>query len=164
MKIAIFAEGTILMHESATGRGRDEIVQQVINHGQSVKNYAAYAPVANAASKIQSWAEQGGQIIYMTSRKEQKEIDEIQAVLHRYNFPKGQLEYRKTGEEYKDVAERIMPDIIIEDNCESIGGEREMTYPHIGVGVKEKIKSIVVKEFGGINHLPDNLELLRTQE
>ena len=153
-----------MMHESAIGRSRDEIVQQVINHNPSIKNYAAYIPVGDAASKIQKWVNQGAQIVYMTSRKEQKEVGEIQSVLGRYNFPKGQLEYRKMSEEYKNVAERIMPDILIEDDCESIGGEKAMTYPRIAAEAKAKIKSIAVKEFGGIDHLSDNVELLRPQK
>lgn len=164
MKITIFTEGTILMHESAIGHSRDEIVRQVINHYPAVKNYATYIPVANAAGKIQKWADQSAQVAYITSRREQKEIDEIQNVLDRNGFPKGPLEYRKANEEYKDVAERIMPDILIEDDCESIGGEKEMTYPHIKSEIKVMIKSIIVKEFGGIDYLPDDIGLLRTQK
>jgi len=53
-----------------------------------------------------------------------------------------------------------MPDILIEDDCESIGGESEMIYPHIREDLKQKIKSIVVKEFQGIDHLPDSLTAL----
>lgn len=47
----------------------------------------------------------------------------------------------------------MIPDILIEDDCESIGGEKEMVYPHIKDELKSKIKSIVVKEFEGIDHL-----------
>ncbi len=35
--------------------------------------------------------------------------------------------------------------------------EAEMTYPHIKPALKTRIKSIPVKEFGGINHLPDTI-------
>lgn len=70
--------------------------------------------------------------------------------------------FRKNGEEYKEVAERLMPDILIEDDCESIGGETEMTYLHIRPDLKSKIKPIIVKEFGGIDYLPDSIsELLK---
>lgn len=51
--------------------------------------------------------------------------------------------------------------VLIEDDCESIGGGPEMTYPHIRPEIKSQIKSIPVKEFGGIDHLPDELEKLR---
>ena len=53
-----------------------------------------------------------------------------------------------------------MPDILIEDDCESIGGKVEMTYTHIKPEVKRSIKSIPVKEFGGIDHLSDDLKQL----
>jgi len=60
------------------------------------------------------------------------------------------------------VAEKVLPDIIVEDNCESIGGETELTYPGIRPELKSKVKSFVVKEFGGIDHLPDNIaELMK---
>ena len=55
-----------------------------------------------------------------------------------------------------------MPDLLIEDDCRSIGGEAEMTYPHIDPGKKIFIQSIVVREFSGIDHLPDNLDELIT--
>lgn len=61
------------------------------------------------------------------------------------------------GEHYKDVAERVRPDVLVEDDCERIGGEVQMTYPHIRAELKARIVSIVVKEFGGIDHLPDNV-------
>ena len=80
----------------------------------------------------------------------------------KYNFPAGELEYRKGGETYKDAGERIVPDILIEDDCETIGGEKEMISPHLKPEVKNKVKSIVVKEFGGIDHLSDDAaELFR---
>jgi hypothetical protein len=67
------------------------------------------------------------------------------------------LLFRHKGEGYKAVAESAMPDIIIEDDCESIGSEIELTYPGIRSEIKAKIVSIVVKEFGGIDHLPESL-------
>ncbi len=36
-----------------------------------------------------------------------------------------------------------------------------MTITYVRKGIREKIKSIVVKEFGGIDHLPDNLDELK---
>lgn len=50
-----------------------------------------------------------------------------------------------------------MPDIFIEDDCESIGGEVEMTYPYINPEIQKKIHSIIVKEFEGIDHLPSSI-------
>lgn len=84
----------------------------------------------------------------------------MRRVLQSHGFPAGELLFRHEGEEYKDVAERALPDLIIEDDCESIGGEIEMTYPHIRPEIKGRIISIVVKEFGGIDHLPESLSEL----
>jgi len=53
-----------------------------------------------------------------------------------------------------------MPDILIENDCESIGGQKEMTITFVKPRVKQKIKSIVVKEFQGIDHLPDSINSL----
>jgi len=50
---------------------------------------------------------------------------------------------------------------LIEDDCESIGGMEEMTIINIKPDLKKKIKSVVVKEFEGIDHLPDDLKNLR---
>jgi hypothetical protein len=43
---------------------------------------------------------------------------------------------------------------VAQDDCESIGA-RHITYPTIPAWARERIKSIVVPEFGGIGHLPD---------
>ena len=40
------------------------------------------------------------------------------------------------------VGSHANSDIMIEDDCESIGGEIEMTYPHIRADLKSKIKSV----------------------
>ncbi len=149
------------MHPGGLGYRREEIVQQVINQEPSGKNYAHYVPIKNAADKIREWTKQGAQIVYLTSRKEPKEIAEIQNVLDQNNFPSGSLEHRKRDEEYKDVAERIMPDILIEDDCESIGGAKEMTITFVRPEIKKRIQSIIVQEFGDIDHLPDDLSALR---
>ncbi|NOQ37789.1 hypothetical protein GQ472_02765 [archaeon] len=93
----------------------------------------------------------------MTSRKKQEEIIQIQDVLKKHNFPEGQLLFCRKDEEYRDVAERAMPDVLVEDDCESIGGIDEMTITHITPEIKKKVRSVPVKEFGGIDHLPDKI-------
>ena len=115
------------------------------------KNYAEYVPIGKAVKKIKKWQKQNVEIVYLTSRRTDQQINDIHAVLQKYNFPDGALEYRKNEEEYKNVVERVMPDILIEDDCESIGGEKEMICPHT---------SIVVQEFKGIDHLPDDATVL----
>ncbi|MFA4819272.1 MAG: hypothetical protein WC621_05540, partial [Patescibacteria group bacterium] len=82
------------------------------------------------------------------------------SILRRYSFPIGKIYHREAGETYKDIVERVRPDILIEDDCASIGGEKEMAYPYISKDIQKKIKLIKVKEFGGIDFLPDSLEEL----
>ena len=162
MKILIFTEGTLIMHQSGKGYSRDDIVKQVRSGADStIYNWSTYIPIGNCVDKLHKWESQGVKIQYLTSRIKPSEIDDIRNVLKKYGFPGGQLFFRQKNEEYKDVAERVMPDILIEDNCESIGGIEEMTYTYIRIDIKKKIKSIVVKEFEGVDHLPDDSENLR---
>jgi predicted secreted acid phosphatase len=109
---------------------------------------------------LQNWKNDGAEILYLTSRKKSEEIQQIQNVLKKFKFPDGQLLFRQKDEEYKDVAERIVPDALVEDDCESIGGIDEMTITHVKPEIKKKIKSIPIKEFGGIDHLPDKISAL----
>lgn len=181
MKILVFTEGTILTPKISEGLNRDEIVEQSKTEGvqreeaslqfeskndvpvepNSVHDYSNYIPVGNAVQKLTNWKNQGATIHYLSSRRIKPEIEAIHSVLKRYNFPDADnLYFRQQDEEYKDVAEKIMPDILIEDDCESIGGETEMTYPHIRPELKNKIKSVVIKEFSGIDDLPDNISTL----
>ena len=51
------------------------------------------------------------------------------------------------------------PDVLIEDDCEGIG-PGQITYPQIPSAARARIKSIIVPEFGGIDHLPDDPQAL----
>lgn len=162
MNILIFTEGTLIMHQGARGYSRVDIVEQVRSGTDStIYNWSTYIPIGNSVDKLHKWESQGVKIQYLTSRTKPSEVDDIRSVLKKYGFPEGQLFFRRKGVEYKDVAEKFMPDVLIEDDCESIGGIEEMTYTHIRPDLKKKIKSIVVKEFEGVDHLPDDLKKLR---
>lgn len=178
MKILIFTEGTILTNKRWVGIPREEVVKQVkkwsgfskeeleklqkAGLAPSLQYFAASVPIGNCVRKIETWKNQGATIVYLTSRRKPEEVNVIREILDEYKFPEGELLFRKEDEDYKDVAEKVMPDVIVEDDCESIGGEEEMTYPGIRLELKLRIKSIVVKEFGGIDHLSDNVaELVR---
>ena len=165
MRILIFTEGTIIMPKNAVGHTREEIVKQSkgffwLFRDKSVRDYKSYIPIGNAVKKLWNWEKDGAEILYLTSRKKPEEIKQVQNVLKKFKFPDGQFLFRRKNEEYKDVAERIIPDILVEDDCESIGGIDEMTITHIKTEIKKRIKSIPVKEFGGIDHLPDKISAL----
>ncbi|MBU1037089.1 hypothetical protein KKF32_03565 [Patescibacteria group bacterium] len=157
MKILIFTEGTIIMHKNAAGHSREEIVKQVKDNEKSVHNYASYIPIGDAVKKLTMWKNQGAKILYLTSRRKQNEIEDIKNVLKRYDFPDSQFLFRQENEKYKDVVEKTIPDILIEDDCESIGGINEMTITYVKPEIKDKIKLIPIKEFKGIDHLPEKI-------
>ena|SRR4030042_1320539 len=162
MKILVFLHGTTIMHENAKGLAREEVVRQVMEGAQSVHDFASYVPVGSAAKKLRQWKGQGAKICYLSSHKDAEDVAEDKFVLKKYAFPDGQIFYRRNREAYKDVVEKIrpLPDVIVEDDCESIGGEAEMVYPNLKPELKSKIKSIVIKEFGGIDYLPDRISEL----
>ena len=162
MKILVFLHGTTIMHRNAKGLAQDEITRQVMEGDESLHDYASYIPVGNAAEKLQQWKGQGARICYLSSHKNAENVADDKFVLKKYAFPDGRIFYRRNREEYKDVVERIrpLPDVIVEDDCESIGGKAEMVYPNLRPELKNKIKSIVVKEFEGIDHISDSISEL----
>lgn len=163
MKIMVFLHGTVIMHRNGLGRTPEERVRQVLEGNESLHDFASYVPVENAVQKLQAWNAQGVEIVYLSSHRRAEAVEQDKTVLQAYGFPNGQIFYRHSGESYADMAERILPDILIEDDCESIGGEAEMTYPHIRPDLKARIKSIVVKEFSGIDDLPEDIAVLMDQ-
>ena len=145
------------MHQNAVGLAREEIVKQVPEQESSIHDYQSYVPVGNAVQKIRAWKDQGAVICYLTSRKKPDEIEAIKQVLDKHNFSKGQLFFRQNNEECADVVERVMPDVLIEDDCESIGGVEEMYITHVKPEIKNKVRSISIKEFGSIDHLSEDI-------
>jgi len=157
MKILIFLHGTTIMPKSGIGKSREERVKQSKEREASVLDYINYVPVGESVKKLKEWKKQGAEIIYLSSHENEEDVNKDKLVLKKYGFPSGKIVYRKNGESYSDIAERISPDILIEDDCESIGGEPEMTITNVKSLIKKKIKSIVIKEFSGIDNLPDKL-------
>jgi hypothetical protein len=119
------------MHKNAIERSREERVQQVRDNEKSIYDLASYIPIGNAIRKIQSWKDCGAEIYYLSPYKRLYEVVTDKTVLVKFNFPNGPVLYRKRKEQYKDIVKRVLPDIIIEDDCESIGGEKEMTFPQL---------------------------------
>ena len=163
MKILVFTEGTIIMHRGGIGHTRREIVRQVEEGEKTIHDWISYVPIGGAVAKLETWKNQGAEIVYLTSRTAADEVASIESVLRKYEFP-GRLLFCREGEQYKDVAERVIPDVFVEDDCESIGGTDEMTISHVDPAIRGIIKSIIIKEFGGIDHLPDDVMALREKK
>lgn len=162
MKILIFTEGTAIMPSIAVGVSREERVKQSTDNLPEVYNFRTYVPNGEVVEKLGGWKKQGAVIWYLTSRTEAKEVEDVRQVLLENKFPDvDHLLFRQGMQAYKDVAEELMPDVFIEDDCESIGGELEMTYPHIDPTIQPRIHSIIVKEFAGIDSLPSDIAQLQ---
>jgi hypothetical protein len=156
----VFLHGTTIMHRGAIGQSRAERVRQIEESEESVSDFATYVPIGQSQQKVRLWHSQGAEVMYLSSHRTAEDVEKDRAVLDAHRFPEGEVYFRQSDENYADVAEKVMPDILIEDDCESIGGEVEMTYPQISAFRRQSIKHIVVMEFEGIDHLPDDLEML----
>lgn len=141
--IMIFAEGTILKPKSWL----------------HLYSHNSYIPIDNAPELLKTWRMQGGNIIYCTSRKGEQ-AENIASILMQYSFPGNCLVARDKGEKYKDIVEQIQPDILIEDDCKSIGGAWQLCIKKVRPEIKENIKSIIIPEFKGISHLPTGINEL----
>ncbi len=161
MRILVFTEGTIIMHRSGLGQPREQIViQSAQGKDPALRDWSSYVPVGNAPQKLKTWISKGAELFYLTSRRSPNEVKSISSVLMKNGFPEAPLLYRRRDEQYGDVAKKAKPQIIIEDDCESIGGKEEMTYTNLKPELKKNVKSIAVPEFGGIDHLPDKVDEL----
>lgn len=160
MKVLIFLHGTLIMHSSGRNKSRIHRVRQSIRRDSSVLDYRGYIPIGKAVSKLKIWKNQGASIIYLSSHENYSDVKKDREALKRHKFPSGRIYFRKDGISYKDIVEKILPDVLIEDDCESIGGRKEMTITNVKPAMKKKIKSIVVKEFSGIDNIPDDIKKL----
>ncbi|MEG0367137.1 MAG: hypothetical protein RR585_09895 [Coprobacillus sp.] len=138
--IMVFVEGTILKPK----------------HWYTLYNHNSYIPIGRSVEIINNWKNQGASIIYITSRKG-KQAKEISNILIKHGFCQTSLVCRSEGEKYSDIIEEICPDILIEDDCRSIGGAWQMCITHVKPEIKDKILTIVVKEFKGIDELPKSV-------
>jgi hypothetical protein len=162
VRLLVFLHGTTLMHAGGAGVTREMRVEQVRSDEPSVRRFDEYIPIGDAARKVKAWSEQGADIFYLSSRTTAAEVAEDEEVLRAHGFPKCRVLFRREGETYTDVVKGTLPDVIIEDDCESIGGASQQTYAQLPQHLRRRIKSIVVREFGGIDDLPESLdELLR---
>ena len=137
MKVLVFTEGT------ATGPPSQEQFFDV----------PSFVPTEGTVEKLTGWHEQGTEICYLTSRRWNGSPQTVEAALRRFDFPAGELYYRREGEDYVDVVRRVQPDVLIEDDCRSIGWDEVIT-PKLRA--EWGIKGIIVPENGGLAHLPDD--------
>ncbi len=136
--IMIFLEGTILKPKSKW----------------FLFSFQNYVPIGRCAAILSRWHEQGMSISYCTSRK-RRGVSVMIDLLKRFELPGERLYYRGKAEGYKDIVETVKPDVLIEDDCKSIGGASQMCITRVCPEIKQGIKSVVVREYKGIGHLAE---------
>jgi len=162
VRVMVFLHGTTLMHAAGVGQPREVRVRQSKERDPSVTDFANYVPIGNAAEKVGAWAAKGAEIVYLSSLRNSLDVVADRVVLNRWAFPTGDILWRGEDESYADVVARAGPDVLVEDDCESIGGRGETASAHLSPEVAKKVHSLVVNEFGGIDHLPDDPRRLVT--
>lgn len=111
-----------------------------------------YQPIGNAIRIINDLYDKGNEI-YLCSYVRRRRYKFIKSIMDYYKVKYTQILCRGEREQYSDLVERVRPDILIEDDCASIGGEKEWCITFVREDIKKNIKSIIVKEFAGIDHL-----------
>lgn len=118
-----------------------------------------YRPAGKSIALLENWAAQGAKLVFCTYLRKNR-LPFILAVVRRYPLGGERLYYRSAGEQYAQLIEQATPDILIEDDCKSIGGARQMCITGVSDRIKEQVHSIVVPEFLGLDELPCELEKL----
>ena len=135
-KIMIFVERTILKPK--------------YNNILSRISMTTYIPINNAIETLKKWQEEGYEVIYLTSLKGRRAMKMAQH-LDELGFTGSMVGYRQKNQDYATLIKEELPDILIEDNCLSVGGEQNMCYNLLSDELKKEIKHIVVEEFKGID-------------
>jgi hypothetical protein len=154
VRILLFLHGTAIMHQTAAGVPRPERVRQSARRDPSVADFASYIPTEAAVDRAVAWQLRGAKICYLSSHHIQADVEIDRAVLRAHGFPAGCVLYRALGETYADTARRARPDVLIEDDCQSIGGTSQTVASVLRAA--DSIRCVVVPEFGGFAHLPED--------
>jgi hypothetical protein len=103
-RLLIFTEGTILGPR----------------HWWEFFNDRGYVTINLCAEKIRRWYAQGARIAYLTSRRRPDDVTAIAKILTDAGLPGSALYYRGNREEYHHIAENLIPDVLIEDDCAAL--------------------------------------------
>ena len=136
MKIMIFIEGTTFYTKP--------ILFLFTKYG--------YKPIGNAVEIVNTWHDKGHEI-YLCSYARKGRYSFIKTIIDFYGMKYTEILCRNKGETYSKIVESLRPDILIEDDCRSIGGQKEWCITNVKEEVKSHIHSIVVPEFEGIDNI-----------
>ncbi len=162
LKIGVFLHGTAIMHAAAATVAREKRVVQVREREPSVREFASYVPTPGTVQKLAKWSAREASFVYISSHRHREHLAADEQVLRRYEFPLGPVHGRAEEESYGQLVERLNPDILIEDDCESIGGTAQTVASQLSPAARRRIRCLVLPEFIGLGRLPDDLaELVR---
>ena len=156
MKVGVFLHGTAIMHAAAAGVERDERVRQVRRGDPGLRDFASYIPTPGAAEKLAAWERRGATLAYLSSHRRPDDIRADESVIRRHGFPSGPVHGRREGEDYGALVERLGLDVLVEDDCESIGGAAQTCAAQLSPAGRQSVRCIVLPEFSGLASLPDD--------
>ena len=162
MKVGVFLHGTAIMHAAAASVPRRERIEQVRLGEPSVADFGAYIATPHAAGKLAAWRERGAVIVYLSSHRRAADLSADEAVIRRAGFPDGPVHARRDGEDYGALAGRLELDVLVEDDCESIGGAGQTCAARLSPDARRRIRCVLVPEFAGLGDLPDDPRVLLT--
>ena len=111
-----------------------------------------YAPIGNAVEIVNTLYKKGYEI-YLCSYVRKTRYSFIKSIIDFYGMKYTEILCRDKGEQYSEIVERMKPDILIEDDCKSIGGLKECCITNVKEEIKNNIRSIIVPEFAGIDDI-----------
>ncbi len=109
-----------------------------------------YTPIGNAVEIVNGLQKQGYEI-YLCSYVRKRRYKFIKRIIDFYGMKYTEILCREKGEQYSEIVERIKPDILVEDDCKSIGGQKEWCITDVREEIKVGIRSIIVPEYKGID-------------
>lgn len=111
-----------------------------------------YEPLGKSIKIVNDLFDRGNEI-YLCSYVRKNRYSFIKSIMDYYKVKYTQILCRDKGENYSDLVEHVRPDILIEDDCTSIGGEKEWCITNVREDIRTNIKSIIIEEFTGIDHI-----------
>lgn len=107
---------------------------------------------SEGSKKLRSFIwQKEGHVSYLCSYVRKRRYNFIKQIIDFYGMKYTEILCREKGEQYSEIVERIKPDILIEDDCKSIGGQKEWCITNVREETKAGIYSIIVPEFNGID-------------
>lgn len=111
-----------------------------------------YKPIGNAVEIVNALYDKGYEV-YLCSYVRKKRYNFIKSIVDFYGMAYTEILCRDKGETYSQIVERLEPDILIEDDCKSIGGLKAFCITNVKEEIKKDVQSIIVPEFAGIDNI-----------